>query len=309
MTTELARIDGLVTTFDEATRAAKAMALSGYFTDANKAAQAMVKILAGVEMGFGPFASMTGINIIKGKPSIGANLMAAAVKSHPRYDYRVRKMQDDVVALEFFERAESVGMSEFTKADAQKAGTQNMGKFARNMLFARAMSNGVKWYAPDVFNGSAVYTPDELGATVDGDGQYVDAPARVVDVEEIPVTQTKRAVVPPLGDEPPEGWNMDEQLQDAEPPASYLDVVELGVFDVKAGGKPHIGLMADGNEWPDIRWWKGRDELLEAAPWLGESVTKDDLGEMGARYPFAARVVYTEDGKGYKVAERFEPLG
>jgi hypothetical protein len=29
------------------------------------------------------------------------------------------------------------------------------------MLFARAMSDGVKWYTPDVFNGP-VYTPDEI---------------------------------------------------------------------------------------------------------------------------------------------------
>jgi len=185
MTDELARVErgGLVSSFEDAARAAKAMAQSKYFSDADDVSKAMVKILAGHEMGFGAFASMSGIHVIKGKPSIGANLMAAAVKSHPRYDYRVRKMQDDVVALEFFERGESVGMSEFTEADAQKAGTQNMGKFARNMLFARAMSNGVKWYAPDVFNGSAVYTPDELGATVDGDGQYVDAQAH--DIEEI----------------------------------------------------------------------------------------------------------------------------
>jgi hypothetical protein len=28
----------------------------------------------------------------------------------------------------------------------------------KNMLFARAMSNGVKWYAPDLTGGIAVYT-------------------------------------------------------------------------------------------------------------------------------------------------------
>jgi len=30
------------------------------------------------------------------------------------------------------------------------------------MLFARAISNGVRWYCPDVFSGAAVYTPDEF---------------------------------------------------------------------------------------------------------------------------------------------------
>jgi hypothetical protein len=41
------------------------------------------------------------------------------------------------------------------------------------MLFARAMSNGVKWFCPDVMNGSTVYTPEELGADVDEDGNIV----------------------------------------------------------------------------------------------------------------------------------------
>ncbi|KAF5276407.1 hypothetical protein FQR65_LT16339 [Abscondita terminalis] len=34
------------------------------------------------------------------------------------------------------------------------------------MLFARAISNGVKWYCPDVFSGP-VYTPEELSMTID----------------------------------------------------------------------------------------------------------------------------------------------
>jgi len=161
--------------FDEIARIGKAFSASGYFSDAKDVAQAIVKVMAGREMGFGPFASMTGIHVIKGKPSIGANLMAAAVKGHPRYDYRVRKMGADEVALEFFEGGESLGTSVFTKQDATKAGTQNIDKFPRNMLFARAMSNGVKWYCPDIFAGNAVYTPEELGADVDDNGDIIDA--------------------------------------------------------------------------------------------------------------------------------------
>lgn len=96
--------------------------------------------------------------------------------------------------------------------------------------------------------------------------------------------------------------------EDAPVALSYLDVIEVGVFDTKTGGRPHIGLMADNHKWPDIRWWNGRTALLEAAPWLSESCTKDDLGEMGARFPFAARVYYTEDAGGHKTAERFARL-
>ena len=175
----------------ELKQTAQLLALSGYFeTKGNTEtaiAQLATKILAGREMGFGPYASVNGIHIIQGKPTVSANLMAAAVKASGRYDYRVRKMDDDAVSIEFFQvtgaKLESLGVSTFTKADAAKAGTQNLAKFARNMLFARAMSNGVRWYCPDVFMSGSVYTPEEMGATVDTEtGEIIDVQAKPVDV-------------------------------------------------------------------------------------------------------------------------------
>ena len=171
---------GLIKSVDDLSRIGKMMAVSGYFQDAKDAAQAAVKVLAGQEMGFGAFASMTGIYIIQGRPSIGANLMASAVKNNPKYDYRVRKMEDDEVIIEYFERIdgklESIGKSRFTLAEAKKANVKNLDRFPRNMLFARAMSNGIRWYCPDVFSGNATYTPEELGAEVDEDGNVTDVP-------------------------------------------------------------------------------------------------------------------------------------
>src|SRR5512146_174920 len=175
----LAVRSNIISSYDDVVRASLAMAKSGYFQDAHEQAQAIVKILAGQEMGFGPFASMTGIFIIQGRPSIGANLMAAAVKGSGRYDYRIKEMTEKVCDLIFYERTpggkEELGHSVFTLEDARKAGTKNIDKFPRNMLFARAMSNGVRWYCPDVFSGSPVYTPEELGAETDQDGNVVMA--------------------------------------------------------------------------------------------------------------------------------------
>lgn len=174
-----------IRTMDDLSRVSKMLSQSGFFADAKDAAQCGVKVLAGVELGFGAFASMTGIHIIKGKPSIGANLMAAAVKRHPNYNYRVLEHSEQVCRIAFYEKwdgmLQEVGTSEFTLADARKAQTQNLDKYARNMLFARAMSNGVKWYCPDVFD-APVYTPEELGAAVDGEGNYIDADVRPVTV-------------------------------------------------------------------------------------------------------------------------------
>ncbi len=166
---------------DTLQRTAKMLVASNFFDTKGAVevaiAQIATKIIAGSEFGFGTFASVNGIHVIQGKPAIGAGLMATAVKRSGRYDYRVKTLTDEVCEIEFFEREggkrESLGVSTFTRADAVKAGTQNLNKFARNMLFARCISNGIKWFCPDVFSGS-VYTPEELGATVNEEGDVID---------------------------------------------------------------------------------------------------------------------------------------
>lgn len=176
--------DNYLSTYDEVERAAKAMAASGFFTDTKQASQAIVKILAARELGLGPFAGMNGVNIIQGKPAFSANIMAACVKKSGRYNYRVTEMTDKNCTIEFMEylggKWNTVGVSSFTIEDAKKAGTKNLDKFPRNMLFARAMSNGVRWYCPDVMSGSVAYTPEELGADVDEDGNVVSEAGVVI---------------------------------------------------------------------------------------------------------------------------------
>lgn len=174
---------------DTIQRTGRMLAASGYFDAKGDGPQAIAqmatKILAGREIGIGPFAAVNGIHIIQGRPSIGANLLASAVKGSGRYDYRVLELTDKVCKIQFFQRAgdkwDSLGVSEFSADDAKKAQTKNMDKFPKNMLFARAMSNGVRFYVPDVFNGNAVYVPEELGAEVDGDGNVIDVAARRVE--------------------------------------------------------------------------------------------------------------------------------
>ena len=183
-------------TISEVMTVGEVMAKSGLFNDARQTAQAVVKVLAGQELGFGPFASMTGISIIGGKPAISSNLMAAAVKAHPRYDYRVARLDDKACELVFFADGKEMGRSAFTVEDAAQAEVGRMvapgasgsmmKRFARNMLFARAMSNGVRWYCPDVFTGAAVYTPGEMGAEELEDGTIVEGVATVVETEETP---------------------------------------------------------------------------------------------------------------------------
>ena len=156
---------------------------SGYFSDVREASQAVVKILAGQELGIGPIAAMTGIYIVKGRVTLSANLMAAQIKRSGRYTYIVRTMADNGCSIEFFENERSIGTSSFTEADAKAAGLlggENWKKFPRNMYFARAISNGAKWFCPDVFSGP-VYTPEEVNTSASyvdySTGEIIDATA------------------------------------------------------------------------------------------------------------------------------------
>lgn len=142
---------------------ANAFFLSGMFKDVSNAAQAIVKIQAGQEFGIPPFAAMTGIHIIQGKPTVGGGLIAGKVKSSSKYNYKLLEKTATICRIEFFENGESQGVEEFTIEQAKQAGTQNLAKYPANMLFNRCVSNGQKAYAPDVFTCS-VYTPEEFGA-------------------------------------------------------------------------------------------------------------------------------------------------
>lgn len=151
---------------------AKAFAESGMFADTKSAAQAIVKIQAGQEIGIPPFAAMTGIHIIQGKPTIGAGLIASRVKGSGKYDYKVIEASEKVCSIDFYQGNTKIGNSTFTIEDAKKALTKNIDKFPKNMLFARAISNGVKWYCPDIFSGP-VYVPEEMPSITTEEATHV----------------------------------------------------------------------------------------------------------------------------------------
>lgn len=155
----------------EITALGKIFAESGLFTDVKSQSQAVVRILAGQEIGIPAFAAISGIHIIQGKPTIGAGLMASRVKGSGKYDYKVKEHTDKICSIDFYEKEQRpggahpvmIGNSTFTIEDAKKAGTKNLDKFPKNMLFARALSNGVKFFTPDIFAGP-VYVPEEMGS-------------------------------------------------------------------------------------------------------------------------------------------------
>jgi hypothetical protein len=169
-----------ITTLTE-TQLGQIFVKSGFFADAQDESQAIVKILAGREVGLQPIEAMTSIHIIKGKITFGANMMAAAVKKSGRYDYRVTEHTSEKCVIDFFQitdgKREKIGISSFSIDEAKVIGlTSNTTwkHYPKAMLFARALSAGVRYYCPDVFGCSPVYVPEELGAKVDEDGDMID---------------------------------------------------------------------------------------------------------------------------------------
>jgi hypothetical protein len=160
---------------------AKAFAESGMFSDTKSAAQAIVKIQAGQEIGIPPFAAMTGIHIIQGKPTIGAGLIASRLKGSGKYDYRVIEASEKVCSIDFYQGNTKIGNSTFTIEDARKALTKNIDKFPKNMLFARAISNGVKWYCPDIFSGP-VYVPEEMQVITTEEATHIEVDTTIDEI-------------------------------------------------------------------------------------------------------------------------------
>jgi hypothetical protein len=162
-------------------RLGKGLAASGMFKDATQASQAFAKLIFGRDLGLSATQAMTDIHIIEGKPEMSANLQASKVRSSVRYEYDVVELTNDRCELQFWKDGEVVGTSEFTIDDAKRAGLVKEKspwvKYPRNMVFARAMSNGVAWYCPDVMNGIRVYAEGELADVERAEPAATTAPA------------------------------------------------------------------------------------------------------------------------------------
>jgi hypothetical protein len=195
-------------------RLAVSLAASGMFKDARQGEQAFAKILVGRDLGLTATQALMGLHFVEGKIEIAAVMMGTFVRSRDGYDYRLawiketpparqgeRAVREAVYAdedtaadlrpvvgcaLEFTVDGQMRGVSTFTVEDAERAGlTKDRGsaksnyvKYPRNMLFARAMSNGCKWLISEVLAGLPVYVEGEVEAQKalgdgDGDGQPV----------------------------------------------------------------------------------------------------------------------------------------
>lgn len=169
-------------------RLAKGLAASGFFKDARDASQAFAKMIFGRDLGLSATQAMTDIYIVEGKPEMSANLQASKVRSSERYEYRVLELTEQRCEIQFTQQGEELHpTSVFTIEDAKTAELvkpkSGWIKYPRNMLFARAMSNGVAFHCPDVMNGIRVYAEGEISAPPQAAIQAPDATAEPDDAD------------------------------------------------------------------------------------------------------------------------------
>ena len=161
-----------VSSVDDLARLARVFAASGLFGRAGnqdtQIAECAIRLMAGMEAGFSPFASATGVHIINGRPAFSANLLAQAVRRHPDYDYRVMEKTAKICRVRFLSRGEVLGEELFTIEMAERAGllkNPTWRSYPEAMLFSRALTAGMRTHCPDALGGSSAYTPEELGAS------------------------------------------------------------------------------------------------------------------------------------------------
>jgi hypothetical protein len=148
------------------------IAIAGGLGGSQNQYETAMKIIRGHELGIPPAAAVENIYVVNNKTSMGAGLIAAIIKKSGLYNYRVIEHDNQHCKIQFFEKDWlsgqgwiDAGISEFSIDDAKAAGVVKPSSpwitYPRNMVFARALTNGARWYCPDIFQGS-IYTDEEL---------------------------------------------------------------------------------------------------------------------------------------------------
>ncbi len=153
-----------INNLDDLSRVSQMFLDSGFFGDIQKAAQAGVKIMAGMELDIPPMAAMREVHVFEGNTSLSGPLLAALIKRSDKYDYRIKGVNNRGAKIAFFEHGEHVGDASFTLQDAKDAGLMhkpNWKKYRKDMFVWRALSRGKRMYAPEIGYGS-LYLKGEI---------------------------------------------------------------------------------------------------------------------------------------------------
>ena len=151
-------------------------------------ANILLAIQTGAPLGFTAVQSISGIHIISGKPTMSADMMAAAVR---RAGHKLRIEADDTQATAILIRADDPDFefkSVWTMERARRAGLMSnpsWRKYPAAMLKSRAITEVARQGANDALYG-VIYSPEELGETVNEAGDVITGHVQVETTQPTP---------------------------------------------------------------------------------------------------------------------------
>lgn len=211
---------------DQQINYAKAMAVSNLLpvTYQNHPENVLVALAQGQALGIAPIQAMNQINVIKGKPALSADLIAALVR---RAGHRLRVEGDDTYAQVTIIRADDPDfIPKPVRWDMERAkragllGNPSWQKYPAAMLRARAISEAARAWANDALYGF-IYTPEEIDSSwVPDSDPDTGEPAQA--------TQQEQQTAPPQPAPQP------QLLNQAQIDGIQAGMSELGLTAVKA---------------------------------------------------------------------------
>jgi len=199
--------------------------------------QAIAIALKGRELGIPPMQSFAHIYIIQGKPTISSELMLSLIfKNCPGAIMNYVQSTNDSCVIEAKRPNGSAARFSFTMDDARRAdllGKGNWKNYPGAMLRARAIAIMARALFPDAIMGCS-YTPEELGAEINSDGEVVTLPVVIPEQpgpEDGDGKQHDGYVIPGHL-----GWELAQKHpQDCDPVVLREKILEI---EAKYAGKP-----------------------------------------------------------------------
>lgn len=196
MTTEIVRAQPVAASLPDLVRYAEHLAHADLLPKqfVNRPANVLYAIEYGRTLGITPIAALTGIHVIEGKPSASSGLIGGLVRQ-AGHKLRVKgdgrsataqiiRADDPDWTYEVtwtLERAEQAGLCQIKEgkpwARDRNGKPTAWEKYPAAMLKARAITEVARDACEDVLFGLH-YTPEELGAYVNQDGEPVEAPVQ-----------------------------------------------------------------------------------------------------------------------------------
>jgi hypothetical protein len=134
--------------------------------DGATAAALELRLWVGVALGLDPTTACTNVLVYRNKVVFSAALQSGLLAKSERYSVEVLEATDEKASIRFFRDGKAVGIGAFTIAEAKRAGLTNKTvwqHYPSDLLFARAMTRGIRRFAPDLLAGNVSYTREEIG--------------------------------------------------------------------------------------------------------------------------------------------------